>query len=568
MAVKWSEEINKSAVVISKCVADSTYLNLWVQPSRLFSTTLGAVLVNGDNFGSFSFGAGKKIFCEYSSPNIAKPFHAGHLRSTVIGSFLAKLHASLGYEVISENYLGDWGKQYGLLAVGFSKWGNSELLKTQPIRHLFEVYVKVNLWARLQDAEPEAKAGEEDKKKDEFTCPFCPVKGTETELRAHLGPAHPEEAAFKVHDEARKYFKRMEDGDENALGLWREMREMSIVEYKKIYDRLNVSFQVYGGESLQSQGMVKQLAILEEKKMLTSPPEAKGAKLIDLEKYKLGKVVVVKQDGATLYITRDIAAAASRWDAHHFDHMFYVVACQQDLHFQQLFKTLELMGYDWASRCTHINFGMVRGMKTRTGQVVFLTDILDEAKAVMLEQMKASTRSKFDEIEDPEMVADVVGLSAVVVQDLTASRRKDYTFEWDRVTSFEGDTGPYLQYNHARLYNLEVEVKLKRGWDVTTLRAEDIDVSVLTEPQARALCFEVARFPYAVYGAFASLEASNIVAYMFDVCHTASAAHHDLNVIKAETEREGKARLALFHAARLVIGKGLAMLGLHQLKKM
>lgn len=185
----------------------------------------------------------------------------------------------------------------------------------------------------------------------------------------------------------------------------------------------------------------------------------------------------------------------------------------------------------------------------------------------MLEQMKASARSKFDEIENPEEVADIVGLTAVIVQDLSAKRNRDYTFEWARVTSFEGDTGPYLQYAHARMCNLEFKVKAERGWDAATLTMADVDCSLLAEPTARALAVQVARFPFAVYSAFVSLEASSIISYMFDVCHTVSSAHHELNVIKAD-EREGRARLALFHAARLVVGKGLRMLGLKPLEKM
>lgn len=341
VAERWAAETKPSSLILSAS-ADVGYLNILLHPSVTVSAVISAVLKQGPAYGTFDFGKGKTIYCEYSSPNIAKPFHAGHLRSTVIGSFLAKLHKACGYTVISENYLGDWGKQYGLLAVGFAKFGDEKLLKSEPIKHLFEIYVKVN------------KAAEEDP---------------------------------TIHDEARAYFTRMEKGDPEALKLWREMREMSITEYKKIYARLNVAFDVYGGESMQSEGMVKQLELLESKKLLEVEP--KGAKLIDLEKYKLGKVVVVKQDGSTLYITRDIAAAVSRWEKHHFDHQFYVVAKQQDLHFQQLFKTLELMGHEEiSSRCTHINFGMVKGMKTRTGEVVFLTDILDEAQRVMLEQMK------------------------------------------------------------------------------------------------------------------------------------------------------------------------------------
>lgn len=368
-----------------------------------------------------------------------------------------------------------------------------------------------------------------------------------------------------IHDEARDYFSKMEKGDAELLQLWSQMREMSIIEYKKIYDRLNVQFDNYGGESKHSEGMVKQLKLLEEKNLLVSPEEAKGARLVDLEQYKLGKVVVVKKDGSTLYITRDIAAAVARWEEHHFDHMFYVVAKQQDLHFQQLFKILELLGYEWSDRLTHINFGMVQGMKTRTGEVVFLTDILDEAQAVMLEQMKASTRSKFDEIASPEGTANTVGLSTVVIQDLTAKRVKDYKFEWDRVTSFEGDTGPYLQYAHARLCSIEEKVLAAKGWSCDNLQP---DLSLVQDESCRILAYQLGRFPYMIFVAITQLEASAIVNYLFDLCHSISSAHVTLNVMNSETEELGKARLAMFHAARLVLGKALVLLGLEPLTRM
>lgn len=228
VAERWAAETKPSALIMSAS-ADVGYLNILLHPSVTVSAVIGAVLKQGAAYGTFNFGKGKTIYCEYSSPNIAKPFHAGHLRSTVIGSFLAKLHKACGYTVVSENYLGDWGKQYGLLAVGFAKFGDEKLLKTEPIKHLFDIYVKVN------------KAAEEDP---------------------------------TIHDEARAYFARMEKGDPEALKLWREMREMSITEYKKIYARLNVEFDVYGGESMQSEGMVKELAVLESKKMLELEPKA------------------------------------------------------------------------------------------------------------------------------------------------------------------------------------------------------------------------------------------------------------------------------------------------------
>ena len=322
IAEAWAQAItNMKNTIIASATAADAYLHIRVNATTLISEILNGVWEKQERFGTFTHGHGKKIFVEYSSPNIAKPFHAGHLRSTIIGSFLCKLHTALGYEVVSENYLGDWGKQYGLLALAFERYGDAQKLLDEPIKHLFELYVKINQVAQTDGS---------------------------------------------VHDEARAYFKKMEDGDEKALAIWRKMREMSICEYKKIYQRLNVEFDKYGGESMHAEGMKLALQKLQEMNLLSQPENGGGAHCIEFPDKNLGKVVVMKKDGATLYITRDIAAAAERWKEHKFDKMYYVVAAQQDLHFQQLFKILEMMGYEWASRCVHINFGMVTFSKKFT----------------------------------------------------------------------------------------------------------------------------------------------------------------------------------------------------------
>lgn len=277
----------------------------------------------------------------------------------------------------------------GLLAVGFNRFGSEEHLSRDPIQHLYEVYVKIN------------KEAENDP---------------------------------SIHDEARTYFKRMEDGDQSALALWKRFRDLSIVKYKQIYARLNVEFDIYSGESQYMEGMKRALNRLKEKQLLT---ESKGAMIVDLEKYKLTPAIVQKADGATLYITRDIAAAWERYDEFKFDQMIYTVAAAQNLHFQQLFKILDLSGFEWSKKCQHINFGMVNGMSTRRGTVVFLEDILDEAKTVMHEVMQKNERV-YSQIEKPLETADIIGTSAVIIQDFGARRIKDYEFNWDRMTSFQG----------------------------------------------------------------------------------------------------------------------------------
>eukprot|EP00029_Vermamoeba_vermiformis_P006564 TRINITY_DN2607_c0_g1_i1.p1 TRINITY_DN2607_c0_g1~~TRINITY_DN2607_c0_g1_i1.p1 ORF type:complete len:590 (+),score=236.05 TRINITY_DN2607_c0_g1_i1:461-2230(+) len=488
-------------------------LNFAPHKGKFFELTLSKVWNMKKNYGCSDEFKGKKIIVEYSSPNIAKPFHAGHLRSTIIGNWIKNVYKTLGADVTSINYLGDWGKQYGILAVAFARYGNEEELAKNPIRHLFDIYVKINA-----DAEKEPE----------------------------------------IHDQARAYFKRMEDGDAEALALWRKFRDMSIEEYKKIYARLNVHFDVYSGESFQTEASVKALDALKEKALLTE--SEKGGFIVDLSKFKLPSTVIQKKDGTTLYITRDLGAAATRQNEYQFDKMFYVVAAQQDLHFRQVFKLLELMGYDWVNKCEHINFGMVKGMSTRKGTVVFLEDMLNEAKEIMLEKMKADTKGKLKEIENPEKTADEIGLSAVVIQDLGAKRIKDYDFSWDRITEFEGHTGPYLQYAHARLCSMEdknKEVKIHG----------DVDFSILQEKEALNLAVQIARYPEVLHMCLKNLEPSTLVTYLFELSATISAAHQHLYV-KGQEQKVAEARALLFWAARIVLHNGLVLMGLNPQERM
>eukprot|EP01111_Echinosteliopsis_oligospora_P011205 TRINITY_DN3637_c0_g1_i1.p1 TRINITY_DN3637_c0_g1~~TRINITY_DN3637_c0_g1_i1.p1 ORF type:complete len:630 (-),score=181.49 TRINITY_DN3637_c0_g1_i1:120-1859(-) len=517
----------KSKIVPNKYILGVTnegpYLNFVINKAMVTDEVLKRVFEQGDNWGTSYEGNGKTIIVEFSSPNMAKPFHAGHLRSTIIGNFLKNIHKALGYHVIAINYLGDWGKQYGLLALAYKKFGNPEELKSNPIKHLFEIYVRINKETLLDPSNP-------DSEKD-------PVKYD------------------AIHDEARSLFKRMEEGDEEVLGLWKQFRELSIAEYKKIYKRLNVEFDVYSGESQQTEGMVTALSELSQMDLLY---DDRGASLINLEQFKLPKVLVKKSDGATLYITRDIAAAQTRSDLYHFDKMFYVVAAQQDLHFQQLFKILQLMNKPFTQKCTHVNFGMVKGMSTRKGTVVFLEDILNEAKKIMLEVMTRN-EEKSKEIDDKEQVADLIGLSAVVIQDFSAKRVKDYDFVWDRITSFEGDTGPYLQFQHARICSMFRKAQVPLN--------PKADFSLLTEPIAQDIARIIGKFPEVIKASASTLEPVTMVSYLFDLAHLVSQAHSVLWVKDREKEL-AEARMALFWAAKITLGNGLRLVGLVPLERM
>lgn len=490
---------------------DLGFIAFKIDKSVLVRSVLTEIFNQKDQYGRLTLGAGKTVLVEYSSPNIAKPFHAGHLRSTIIGNFIKNVHDALGYQVISINYLGDWGKQYGLLAVGFAKHGSEEALLKDPIKHLFDVYVEIN-----KDAEADPT----------------------------------------IHDQAREYFRRMEDGDPEALALWERFRSLSIERYITIYERLGVRFDVYSGESKFQLEMKEVLKTLKDKKLLE---ESNGALLLNLQKYKLNNCLVQKKDGSTLYFTRDIAAAISRYEQYKFDEMYYVVASAQGLHFKQLFKTLDLMGFEWANRCKHVDFGLVKGMSTRKGTVVFLENILDEARDFN-HQIMQKNEAKFKEIENPLQVSDIVGLSAVIIQDLRAKRIKDYDFDWDRMLAEHGDTGPYIQYAHVRMASIE------RQCSDVTLTA-DVDFSLLSEPQAQDLVYLLSDFSIVIYQAKVTLEPSCVVTYAMKLCRLFSSCVDALRV-KGSPQPLAEARLLLIWATRQVLRSCLKMLGLTPLERM
>ncbi|CAB5172559.1 uncharacterized protein OCT59_005222 [Rhizophagus irregularis] len=511
IAQQWVEKFSPNEYITS-CTATGHYLNFKINKLLLANILLDDIYKRKEKYGTNQSGAGKKALVEFSSPNIAKPFHAGHLRSTIIGNFVKNVHDANGWETIGLNYLGDWGKQYGLLAVGFEKYGSEEDLLNNPIKHLYDVYVKIN----------------EDADKNET-----------------------------INDQARAYFKKMEEGDEAALSLWKKFRNLSIEKYKDTYARLNINFDIYSGESqVSNESINRALEILKEKKMLQ---ESDGALIIDLNQYKLDVAVVQKKDGTTLYITRDIGAAIERYEKYKFDAMYYLVASQQDLHLKQLFKILELMGIEWVGRCKHINFGMVSGMSTRKGTAVFLDDILEQTKESMHEVMKQNEK-KYSQVENPDKVADIIGISAVMIQDMAAKRIRNYAFNWNRMFSFEGDTGPYLQYAHARLCSIERNC----GFGINP----NIDISLLSEKSALDLIDMVAQYPDFVKGALNTLEPCTIVTYAMKLSHTISVALETLWVVGQKEHKVAEARLLMYWASRITLGNALKLLGLKPLERM
>ncbi|EGC46615.1 arginyl-tRNA synthetase [Histoplasma capsulatum var. duboisii H88] len=473
----------------------------------------------------------KKVIVEFSSPNIAKEFHAGHLRSTIIGAYISNLYKSMGWDVLKINYLGDWGKQFGLLAVGWQKFGSEELFQKESLKHLLDVYVKINA---LFKSEQEASKSARDNGQDTL----------EIENRG-------------LYAERNAFFKRMEDRDPEALSLWKRFRDISIERYISTYARLNITFDEYSGESTvrpetieKVENMLKDRGVYEENE---------GSWVINFEKHgarKLGTAVVRNRGRTTTYLLRDVAAVLERVEKYEFDKMIYVVSAEQDSYFQRVFKTVEIMGYpDIAAKLVHINLGKAQGMSSRLGTVKLLSDILDECGSAMHEVMR-SNEAKYAQVADPEAVADVVGITAIMAQDMSGKRINNYPFDITRMTSFEGDTGPYLQYSHARLCSIMRKANLAAD------QVAKADFSLLKEPHAIDILRLMAQYPDMTTQAFKTLEPTTILTYLFRLTHQVSSAYDVIKVLGTDEGPEVMlARSALHEGARQVLENAMRLLG-------
>ncbi|KAL8708501.1 MAG: hypothetical protein Q9220_006659 [cf. Caloplaca sp. 1 TL-2023] len=559
-ASEWGEKFPESELV-EKPVVSGTFLQFFFKPQPLTKLIVPSILQKKALYGTNSrlglrdesdASKGKKrMIVEFSSPNIAKPFHAGHLRSTIIGGFLANLYEAAGWDVIRMNYLGDWGRQFGLLANAFEMYGSEEKLQKDPIGHLFDIYVAINKISKPEEDELKEK-------KEELKQATSSGKDT-SDLQKQIETLESQ----SVNEKARQYFKRLEDGDEAALATWRRFRDLSIERYRKTYSRLNIHYDHYSGESQVEMERMDRAAQQLEKSGVSEVSE--GAVVVDLTKNprtkKLGKALVRKRDGSSLYLTRDIGEAVKRYELYQFDKMIYVVANQQDLHLAQLFKILELMGHqDVAERCQHINFGMVNGMSSRKGTVKFLDDILRDVGEKMHEVMQKN-QAKYEQVDNPEQTADTLGITAVMVQDMTGKRINNYDFSLERMTSFEGDTGPYLQYAHARLCS----ITRKAGLSADDLKSADL--SLLQEPHAVNLVRALSSWPDVVQNTLKTQEPVTILSYLFKMTHMLSSSYDVLKVVGSEPETK-KARMALYEAARQVLNNGMKLLGLSPVERM
>ncbi|KAM9778487.1 putative arginine--tRNA ligase, mitochondrial isoform 1-T1 [Syngnathus typhle] len=468
----------------------------------------GKIELHNELFNSLNKGT---TLVEYSSPNIAKKFHAGHLRSTIIGNFIANLKESLGNKVIRMNYLGDWGMQFGLLGAGFSQFGSKEQLKENPLQHLFEVYVKVN-----KEAE------------------------------------HNEETMLA----ARDFYRQLEQNESRAVSLWQQFRDITVSEYQHVYKRLGVHFDVYSGESFHQERVQEVVRQLQNRGLLKITE--KGTGIVDLSVGDRSNVcTVLRSDGTSLYITRDIAAAIDREEKYHFDEMIYVTDKSQTHHFQQLFQILQVMGHSWADRCHHVPFGLVKGMKTRTGEVVFLEDILDEARARMLTNMSHSKMTKV--MDDPEDTAQKVGISALIVQDFKGPLQGDYKFDWDKMLQTQGDTGVFLQYTHARLCSL---IRMNDDIDAATF-----DASLLSEQSGVSVLQHLLRYDEVLYQSAQDLQPKHLLNFLLKLCHLTASAHRDLPV-KGSPQQVAQARKRLFSGTCSVLANGMRILGIIPVDKM
>ena len=489
----------------------NAYLNFFVDRKTFINSVLNEVLDKKDDYGKSNEGKGSNIVIDFSSVNIAKPFHIGHIRSTVQGDAIRKIHEFLGYNVIATNYLGDYGTQFGTMIAAFKLWGDEDAINADPINELLKLYVRYNSEAS-------------------------------------------EDAAMM--DAARAEFKNLEDGEPEATKLWQWFKDISLKEFERVYGLLNIDFDDYNGESYNSQFIPETLEILKEKNLLV---ESDGAQIVDLSPYDLTPAIIIKSNGSSSYITRDIGTAINRKRNYDFKENLYVVATQQNLHYQQLRKILELMCYDWWDDNKHIAFGMVslkdQTMSTRKGQVVFLEEVLNKA----IDKTKSIMEERNSDIENIDQTSKIVGIGAVKFQELYNNRIKDYVFNWDEVLNFDGETGPYVQYTYARAKS----VLRKSGQS----EFEPAEFKEIVSDEELALVKTLAGFKDVVVRAREKYEPSLVTRHITEVAKAFNKFYNSCQ-INVDDQKLREERLALTYASSLVIKQGLSLLGIDTVEKM
>ncbi|HEM6302501.1 TPA: arginine--tRNA ligase [Streptococcus suis] len=492
-----------------KVVATGPYVNFFLDKAAISHQVLTDVITEKDQYGKLNIGHGRNVTIDMSSPNIAKPFSVGHLRSTVIGDALANIHEKLGYNPIRINHLGDWGKQFGMLIVAYKLWGDKAAVEADPISELLKLYVRIN-------AEAEEKP--------------------------------------ELDEEARQWFKKLEDGDQEALELWQWFRDESLVEFNRIYDKLDVTFDSYNGEAFYNDKMDEGIQILEEKGLLQ---ESKGAKIVDLESYNLPPALIMKTDGATLYITRDMATAMYRKRTYDFVKSIYVVGQEQINHFKQLKAVLKEMDFDWSDDMTHITFGLVtkdkKKLSTRKGNIILLEPTLDEAISRALTQIEA----KNPDLENKEEVAHAVGVGAVKFYDLKTDRDNGYDFDLEAMVSFEGETGPYVQYAYARIQSI-----LRKANFVPSAEND----YKLADAESWEIIKHIQNFSNVVERAGDKFDPSLIAKYAINLAQAFNKYYAHTRILDESPERDS--RLALAYTTGVVLKEALRLLGVKAPEKM
>ncbi|MFS9437699.1 arginine--tRNA ligase [Streptococcus sobrinus] len=486
-----------------KIQAVGPYINFFFNKQEISQAVLADVIAQGSDYGRQDLGQGKNITIDMSSPNIAKPFSIGHLRSTVIGDSLAKIFEKLGYKAVKINHLGDWGKQFGMLIVAYKKWGDEEAVRANPIKELLQLYVRINKEAQSQP---------------------------------------------QLDEEARNWFRKLEAGDEEAISLWQWFRDESLVEFNRLYNQLGVQFDSYNGEAFYNDKMDEVVSILEDKGLLE---ESQGAQVVKLDKYGIENPALIKKsDGATLYITRDLAAAIYRKRTYDFAKSIYVVGNEQAAHFKQLKAVLKEMGYDWSDDITHVPFGLVtkdgKKLSTRKGNVILLEPTIAEAIKRAGDQIEA----KNPDLPSKEAVAQAVGVGAIKFYDLKTDRLNGYDFDLDAMVSFEGETGPYVQYAYARIQSILRKANFKP--DAATPYA-------LEDAESWEIIKLIQNFPATIKRAADNFEPSIIAKFAISLAQAFNKYYAHNRILDPSPERDS--RLALSYTTALVLKEALRLLG-------
>ncbi|MCL2322628.1 MAG: arginine--tRNA ligase [Oscillospiraceae bacterium] len=520
---KFAKEMKKSPILIAndikekitseffeKAEANGPYINVFIKKEILIKNTIEEILSQKERYGNSELGKGKNIPMDFSSPNIARPFHVGHLSTTVLGAALYRIFKSQGYNPIAINHLGDWGTQFGKLIYAYNHWVDEDALNENPIKELLRIYIKYH------------KEAEDDPSLD---------------------------------NEARKHFKNLEDGNEHETMLWKKFTELSIIEFEKVYDRIGVKFDYYTGESFYYDKMDTTIKELDEKGLLT---ESQGAIVVNLEEYNMPPCIIKKADGATIYATRDLTAAEYRYNQFHFYKSLYVVALDQSLHFKQVFKVLELLGHEWAKDCIHVGFGLVkyagRKFSTRQGEVVSLEELFNDS----VKRANKIIEGKNPNLENKSEVAEKVGVGSIIFTFLKNNREKDIIIDWEEMLSPDGETGPYVQYTYARFNSI-----LKKTDEVK----QDVDYNLLSTNDEYQLVKTLSNFNKVLNEAIDRFEPFVITRYAIDVAKKFNKFYNSCPILTSE-ENLKNARLILAKAANQVLKNALGMIGVEVVPEM